>query len=86
MLSSKNKVQGLAKLNLIKERTCNPLLKIVSNISTLSIRFTNIVPVSDDGIDLYAELWRACAGPHVFVPQVGDWVVFFPQGHMEQVT
>lgn len=32
------------------------------------------------------ELWQACAGPLVYVPQKGDKVWYFPQGHMEQVT
>lgn len=34
---------------------------------------------------LYAELWRACAGPLVDVPQSGERVFYFPQGHMEQL-
>ncbi|PKA59084.1 Auxin response factor 11 [Apostasia shenzhenica] len=35
--------------------------------------------------DLYEELWRACAGPLVEIPQVGERVYYFPQGHMEQL-
>ncbi|XP_057454839.1 auxin response factor 18-like isoform X2 [Lotus japonicus] len=35
--------------------------------------------------DLYRELWRLCAGPLVDVPQTGDRVFYFPQGHMEQL-
>ncbi|XP_047341034.1 auxin response factor 2B-like [Impatiens glandulifera] len=34
---------------------------------------------------LYAELWRACAGPLVTVPSEGELVFYFPQGHIEQV-
>lgn len=34
---------------------------------------------------LYNELWRACAGPLVTVPRVGERVFYFPQGHIEQV-
>lgn len=34
---------------------------------------------------LYSELWRACAGPLVEVPRVGERVYYFPQGHMEQL-
>lgn len=34
---------------------------------------------------LYEELWRACAGPLVDVPQRGERVFYFPQGHMEQL-
>ncbi|KAK8693863.1 hypothetical protein V6N13_071430 [Hibiscus sabdariffa] len=35
--------------------------------------------------DFYDELWHACAGPCVYVPRVGEKVLYFPQGHMEQV-
>ncbi|KDO84794.1 hypothetical protein CISIN_1g0025161mg, partial [Citrus sinensis] len=31
-----------------------------------------------------SELWHACAGPLVFLPQVGSLVYYFPQGHSEQ--
>lgn len=37
------------------------------------------------GDDLYAELWKACAGPLVDVPKTGERVYYFPQGHMEQL-
>ncbi|XP_062203690.1 uncharacterized protein LOC133905905 isoform X2 [Phragmites australis] len=30
------------------------------------------------------ELWYACAGPGVAIPQVEELVVYFPQGHLEQ--
>ncbi|KAG0448522.1 hypothetical protein HPP92_027787 [Vanilla planifolia] len=32
------------------------------------------------------ELWHACAGPLVALPPVGSLVVYFPQGHSEQVA
>ncbi|CAI9101111.1 OLC1v1038365C1 [Oldenlandia corymbosa var. corymbosa] len=35
--------------------------------------------------DMYTQLWKACAGPLVDVPCVGDPVFYFPQGHMEQL-
>ncbi|KAJ0112016.1 hypothetical protein Patl1_01101 [Pistacia atlantica] len=35
--------------------------------------------------ELYTELWRACAGPLVYVPRAGDKVYYFLQGHIEQV-
>ncbi|OVA08229.1 AUX/IAA protein [Macleaya cordata] len=40
---------------------------------------------TDTGADLYTELWKACAGPLVDVPQEGEKVYYFPQGHMEQL-
>ncbi|KAK4484317.1 hypothetical protein RD792_006894 [Penstemon davidsonii] len=35
---------------------------------------------------LNSELWHACAGPLVWLPQLGSRVVYFPQGHSEQVV
>ncbi|XWS16018.1 hypothetical protein CRYUN_Cryun34aG0050400 [Craigia yunnanensis] len=35
---------------------------------------------------LNSELWHACAGPLVSLPLVGSKVVYFPQGHSEQVA
>ncbi|XP_058203641.1 auxin response factor 18-like isoform X2 [Rhododendron vialii] len=37
------------------------------------------------GMVLYKQLWKACAGPLVDVPRVGERVFYFPQGHMEQL-
>jgi hypothetical protein len=34
---------------------------------------------------LNSELWHACAGPLVSLPVVGSRVIYFPQGHSEQV-
>ncbi|XP_058090429.1 auxin response factor 12-like [Magnolia sinica] len=35
---------------------------------------------------LNSELWHACAGPLVSLPTIGTRVVYFPQGHSEQVA
>ncbi|KAL8125370.1 hypothetical protein AgCh_012892 [Apium graveolens] len=35
---------------------------------------------------LNSELWHACSGPLVSLPAVGSRVVYFPQGHSEQVA
>ncbi|KAL8265995.1 hypothetical protein R6Q59_003339 [Mikania micrantha] len=35
---------------------------------------------------LNSELWHACAGPLVSLPTVGGRVIYFPQGHSEQVA
>lgn len=35
---------------------------------------------------IHSELWHACAGPLVNLPQVGSLVYYFPQGHSEQVA
>ncbi|XP_019051993.1 PREDICTED: auxin response factor 5-like isoform X2 [Nelumbo nucifera] len=34
---------------------------------------------------IHSELWHACAGPLVSLPQVGSLVYYFPQGHSEQL-
>ncbi|CAM0949925.1 unnamed protein product [Alopecurus aequalis] len=34
---------------------------------------------------LFTELWKACAGPLVTMPAVGERVFYLPQGHIEQV-
>ncbi|XP_057721888.1 auxin response factor 4-like isoform X1 [Arachis stenosperma] len=39
-----------------------------------------------DGDELYERVWRACAGECVYIPRVGDKVLYFPQGYLEQVA
>ncbi|XP_054815864.1 auxin response factor 4-like [Prosopis cineraria] len=34
----------------------------------------------------YLELWHACAGPLTSLPKKGNVVVYFPQGHLEQLA
>ncbi|GAV59993.1 AUX_IAA domain-containing protein/B3 domain-containing protein/Auxin_resp domain-containing protein [Cephalotus follicularis] len=44
---------------------------------------------NQEGIEkkcLNSELWHACAGPLVSLPPLGSRVVYFPQGHSEQVA
>ncbi|KAK4783188.1 hypothetical protein SAY86_007562 [Trapa natans] len=36
--------------------------------------------------NINSELWHACAGPLVSLPPAGSLVVYFPQGHSEQVA
>ncbi|KAL5231040.1 hypothetical protein ABZP36_029816 [Zizania latifolia] len=38
------------------------------------------------GTKVNQELWYVCAGPLVALPPVGSLVVYFPQGHSEQVA
>ncbi|KAG8373921.1 hypothetical protein BUALT_Bualt11G0075500 [Buddleja alternifolia] len=37
-------------------------------------------------MSINSELWQACAGPLVNLPVAGTHVVYFPQGHSEQVA
>ncbi|CAM0902427.1 unnamed protein product [Alopecurus aequalis] len=43
-------------------------------------------PPEEEKKNLNSELWHACAGPLVCLPTVGTRVVYFPQGHSEQVA
>lgn len=42
--------------------------------------------VAEEHKCLNSELWHACAGPLVSLPAVGSRVLYFPQGHSEQVS
>ncbi|CAL9215531.1 unnamed protein product [Arabidopsis halleri] len=46
------------------------------------------LPTSNEGEKkpINSQLWHACAGPLVSLPPVGSLVVYFPQGHSEQVA
>lgn len=44
------------------------------------------VPSSGAKKVINSELWHACAGPLVCLPQRGSLVYYFPQGHSEQVN
>ncbi|KAI3731147.1 hypothetical protein L1987_62330 [Smallanthus sonchifolius] len=39
----------------------------------------------NDHADLYNQLWHECAGLTSKVPQIGDRVFYFPQGHFEMI-
>ncbi|XP_042454179.1 auxin response factor 12-like isoform X2 [Zingiber officinale] len=50
---------------------------------------TSPSPAPVEGVEkrcLNSELWHACAGPLVCLPTAGTRVVYFPQGHSEQVV
>ncbi|XVE73241.1 hypothetical protein DITRI_Ditri11bG0101400 [Diplodiscus trichospermus] len=51
------------------------------------IDIDGLLPPNNQGVedDLYTKLWHACAGPSIYVPRAGEKVLYFPQGHMEQV-
>ncbi|XP_052179642.1 auxin response factor 6 isoform X2 [Diospyros lotus] len=50
-----------------------------------SVGFTQQSPEGERRC-LNSELWHACAGPLVSLPAIGSRVVYFPQGHSEQVA
>ncbi|PIN17457.1 hypothetical protein CDL12_09885 [Handroanthus impetiginosus] len=57
----------------------------LSSSSSPSTGF-NAQPEEGEKKCLNSELWHACAGPLVSLPQIGSRVVYFPQGHSEQVA
>ncbi|KAL9251466.1 Auxin response factor 19-like protein [Drosera capensis] len=54
----------------------------------MKVPSNGFVPNSAEGEvkAIHSELWHACAGPLVSLPPVGSLVVYFPQGHSEQVA
>ncbi|KAD0702495.1 hypothetical protein E3N88_43840 [Mikania micrantha] len=56
-------------------------LSASSNSSNSSLKSSNIDFESSN----YMELWHACAGPQTTLPNKGNVVVYFPQGHLEQI-
>ncbi|KAK1278119.1 Sugar transporter ERD6-like 16 [Acorus gramineus] len=60
---------------------------LYSTVCAASVVFVVMMVPETKGEDnyLYKTLWKACAGPLVYIPRVGERVVYFPQGHIEQV-
>ncbi|KAI3791418.1 hypothetical protein L2E82_05187 [Cichorium intybus] len=57
-------------------------LSASSNSSNSSLKSSN--PNFESSV--YMELWHACAGPLTTLPNKGNVVVYFPQGHLEQTA
>ncbi|KAI3822859.1 hypothetical protein L1987_10458 [Smallanthus sonchifolius] len=57
-------------------------LSASSNSSNSSLKSSN--PNLESSI--CKELWHACAGPLTTLPNKGNVVVYFPQGHLEQIA
>ncbi|XP_076931560.1 auxin response factor 4-like isoform X2 [Bidens hawaiensis] len=54
-------------------------LSTSSNSSNSSLKSAN-------SSSIYLQLWHACAGPLTTLPNKGNGVVYFPQGHLEQIN
>ncbi|TYH67195.1 hypothetical protein ES332_D06G171600v1 [Gossypium tomentosum] len=46
----------------------------------------SVLSAPGSGSSVCLELWHACAGPLISLPKRGNVVVYFPQGHLEQVS
>ncbi|KAE8723019.1 Transcriptional factor B3 family protein / auxin-responsive factor AUX/IAA-related isoform 4 [Hibiscus syriacus] len=53
--------------------------------SCCSLSPSSVLSASGFSSSICLELWHACAGPLISLPKRGSLVVYFPQGHLEQV-
>ncbi|WCJ41081.1 auxin response factor 4 [Euphorbia peplus] len=67
------------------EKKKNALFSNGDSSSTSESCSSNSSP-SPVASSIYLELWHACAGPLTSLPKKGNVVVYFPQGHLEQVS
>ncbi|KAL8127099.1 auxin response factor 5-like isoform X2 [Apium graveolens] len=61
---------------------------LINGAQTLLEEIKQLKEMQDHSVKktINSELWHACAGPLVCLPQVGSLVYYFPQGHSEQVA
>ncbi|KAJ0481380.1 putative transcription factor ARF family [Helianthus annuus] len=57
-----------------------------SSLSASSNSSSNSSLISSKNPSICMELWHACAGPLTTLPNKGNVVVYFPQGHLEQIA
>ncbi|KAL7089052.1 hypothetical protein ACP275_13G164600 [Erythranthe tilingii] len=74
---------GLIDLNTVdnEDETASPSGSPTSSAASGNFEFS--VPPSSAAVCM--ELWHACAGPLISLPKKGSAVVYFPQGHLEQL-
>lgn len=61
-------------------------MKTLANSGGAQQHTANGNPAEVEKKSINSELWQACAGPLVNLPAAGTHVVYFPQGHSEQVA
>jgi hypothetical protein len=61
-------------------------MKMPPNGSGATPATVNANPSEGEKKSINPELWQACSGPLVNLPAAGTHVVYFPQGHSEQVA
>ncbi|PWA88762.1 auxin response factor, DNA-binding pseudobarrel domain protein [Artemisia annua] len=83
---------GLIDLNIINNDTNEVTTSLVldsptSSDSYYASRSQDLSKMSKPGslVVCSLELWHACAGPLISLPKKGNAVVYFPQGHLEQL-
>ncbi|XP_021637465.2 auxin response factor 3 isoform X2 [Hevea brasiliensis] len=80
---------GIIDLNTTEEDETTPSsvsLSSPSSSSASALSASNLSPPgSSASSTVCLELWHACAGPLISLPKRGSVVVYFPQGHLEQL-
>ncbi|CAK7350512.1 unnamed protein product [Dovyalis caffra] len=78
---------GMIDLNTTEEDETTPSSGSLSSPSSSSAASTlsASAPGSSTSSSVCLELWHACAGPLISLPKRGSVVVYFPQGHLEQL-
>ncbi|XP_065878710.1 auxin response factor 3-like isoform X2 [Euphorbia lathyris] len=77
---------GMIDLNTTEEDETTPSsgsLSSPSSSSASALSASNPTPCGSSSVCL--ELWHACAGPLISLPKRGSVVVYFPQGHLEEL-
>ncbi|XWS18450.1 hypothetical protein CRYUN_Cryun32bG0044700 [Craigia yunnanensis] len=80
---------GLIDLNTTEDDetpSSGSLSPFSSSASVLSASGISASGAPGSSSSVCLELWHACAGPLISLPKRGSVVVYFPQGHLEQVS
>ena len=77
---------GLIDLNTTEDDETPSSGSLSPSSSSASVLSASGAPSSGSSSSVCLELWHACAGPLISLPKRGSVVVYFPQGHLEQVS
>ncbi|XP_022720829.1 LOW QUALITY PROTEIN: auxin response factor 3-like [Durio zibethinus] len=79
---------GLIDLNTTEENETASSGSLSPSSSSASVLSASGAPGSgsSSSSSVCLELWHACAGPLISLPKRGSVVVYFPQGHLEQLS
>uniref|UniRef100_A0A2P2MPZ1 Auxin response factor 3-like n=2 Tax=Rhizophora mucronata TaxID=61149 RepID=A0A2P2MPZ1_RHIMU len=79
-------MMGMIDLNTTEEDEITPPTSDQSSSTSASaLSASNINMCASGSGSVCMELWHACAGTLISLPKRGSLVVYFPQGHLEQL-
>ncbi|KAK7262350.1 hypothetical protein RJT34_29918 [Clitoria ternatea] len=81
-----NEVLSEVEKNAVSDRECERVVVASVGCWSSSTCSSSSCSSSPHVSSSYLELWHACAGPLTSLPKKGNVVVYFPQGHLEQVA